>query len=98
MESFAVFSTPANIAAALGIINFAAFAAFGIDKARAERRQRRISEATLLQLAFFGGTPGAYAARTLFRYKTRKQPFCNQLRTIALIQLGALIVLAILFI
>ena len=45
--------------------------------------------ATLLQLAFFGGTPGAYAGRALFRHKTRKQPFCANLHAIAGLQVIA---------
>ncbi|MGN3974947.1 DUF1294 domain-containing protein [Tsuneonella sp. SYSU-LHT278] len=67
-------------------INLAAFAAFGIDKRLAEAQERRISEATLLELAFFGGTLGAYAGRHVFRHKTRKQPFSNNLFTIAVLQ------------
>ena len=47
-------------------INFLIFAAFGIDKAKVERGKRRISESTLLLLALFGGTPGAYAGRVAF--------------------------------
>ena len=81
--------TPANIATALVAMNFAAFAAFGIDKALAENNRRRISEARLLQLAFFGGTPGAYAGRALFRHKTRKQPFSDHLHMIAGMQVFA---------
>ena len=77
---------PENIATAIIAMNFFAFAAFGIDKARAEQGQWRIAEDTLLLLAFFGGTPGAYAGRALFRHKTRKQPFCDQLHTITLLQ------------
>jgi len=77
---------PQNIAAILCAMNFAAFAAFGIDKARAEGGKRRTSEAALLQIAFFGGIIGAYAGRALFRHKTRKQPFSNQLHMIALLQ------------
>jgi uncharacterized membrane protein YsdA (DUF1294 family) len=76
-----------NIATAIVIMNFLAFAAFGIDKARAEQGVWRISEATLLQLAFFGGTAGAYAGRALFRHKTKKQPFSGQLHAIAVMQL-----------
>lgn len=81
--------TPANIATALIAVNFCAFAAFGIDKARAERGAWRISEGTLLRLAFFGGTPGAYAGRAVFRHKTRKQPFCANLKAIAVLQVVA---------
>lgn len=81
------FLTPLNIAFYLIAINFVAFAAFGIDKALAEGGRRRIAEATLLQFAFFGGSPGAYAGRSAFRHKTRKQPFSSNLHTIAVIQL-----------
>ncbi|MDZ4307250.1 DUF1294 domain-containing protein [Allopontixanthobacter sp.] len=78
-------------------VNFATFAAFGIDKAKAERGARRISEAALLQWAFFGGTPAAYAARQLFRHKTRKQPFSNNLHMMAIIQISALAGLLVYF-
>lgn len=75
---------------ALAAINAAAFAAFGIDKARAMAAARRTPEGTLLLLAALGGSPGAYAARALFRHKTRKQPFVTQLWLIALVQIGGL--------
>jgi uncharacterized membrane protein YsdA (DUF1294 family)/cold shock CspA family protein len=52
-----------------------AFAMYWWDKAAALRGGRRTSEATLLGIAVFGGWPGAYVARHLFRHKTRKQPF-----------------------
>lgn len=80
---------PENIVTAIIVMNFLAFAAFGIDKSRAERGAWRISEGTLLQLAFLGGTIGAYAGRAMFRHKTRKQPFSGQLHTIAVLQLCA---------
>lgn len=85
----------AEIIMALAAINFAAFAAFGVDKALAESQAHRISEATLLQLAFFGGIGGAYAGRTLFRHKTRKQPFSNHLHMIAAVQLCAAVFLTV---
>lgn len=72
------------------LVNLAAFAAFGIDKAYAEAGRQRISELTLLTWAFLGGTPGAYAGRALFRHKTRKQPFSSQFHGIAIFQVAAL--------
>lgn len=72
--------------AALAAINAIVFAAFAIDKASAVRARRRIPEARLLMLAALGGTPGAYAARALFRHKTRKQRFCARLHAIAVVQ------------
>lgn len=87
---FAAILTPANLAIALIALNFLAFAAFGIDKAKAERGKRRIAERTLLLLAFLGGTPGAYAGRAAFRHKTRKAPFSRELHTIAAMQVVAI--------
>ena len=82
--------TPANITIALIAINFIAFAAFGLDKAKAERGQYRIAESTLLLFAFLGGTLGAYAGRSVFRHKTRKQPFNFELFGVAVIQMLAI--------
>jgi uncharacterized membrane protein YsdA (DUF1294 family) len=95
--ALSAFLTPTNIATAIIAMNFLAFAAFGIDKARAETGAWRISEGTLLQLAFFGGTVGAYAGRALFRHKTRKQPFSSNLHAIAALQLVAGVGLAVFF-
>ena len=81
---------PANLVCALIAVNFLVFAAFGIDKAKAEAGQWRVQESTLLTFALFGGSPGAYAGRALFRHKTRKQPFNDQLQLIVLLQVLAL--------
>ena len=86
-EPFASFISPAL---ALIALNFTTFAAFGIDKAKAEAGKRRIAESTLLLLAFVGGTPGAYAGRAAFRHKTRKQPFTRELHTVAAMQVTAI--------
>ena len=86
--------TPTTLAAAFIALNLAAFAMFGIDKAKARAGSWRVAESTLLMLAFVGGTLGAYAGRAVFRHKTRKQPFNSNLFAIAVVQvlgLGALI-------
>ncbi|WP_085811360.1 DUF1294 domain-containing protein [Sphingomonas sp. TZW2008] len=62
---------------------------FWQDKQRAIAGRRRIPEANLLGLTLIGGTPGAFAARRLFRHKTHKEPFSTRLMLIAAIQLGA---------
>ena len=80
----------ANIVATLIAINLIAFAAFGLDKAKARRGEYRIAESTLLLFAFLGGTLGAYAGRRAFRHKTRKQPFNSNLFAIAVLQMLAL--------
>ena len=84
---------PANIATYGAAINFAAFAAFGIDKSLAESRARRVPETSLLTLALIGGSLGAYAGRHLFRHKTRKQPFSKMLHAIAALQVAVLVFL-----
>ena len=88
--TLAEFASAANISTAFIGINFAAFAAFGIDKMKAEAGSWRIAESTLLMLALVGGTAGAYAGRKLFRHKTRKQPFSKTLHSIAMLQAFAL--------
>ena len=80
---------PVWIVYALIAANLIAFAAFGIDKSAAERGRWRISEGALLRWAWLGGTLGAYAGRRAFRHKTRKQPFCARLHTIAAAQVLA---------
>lgn len=80
----------AEVVWALAAINLLTFALFGMDKALARSGARRIRESTLLWLAFLGGTPGAYAARGLFRHKTRKQPFSNHLFAIATLKIVAI--------
>ncbi|AQR73903.1 DUF1294 domain-containing protein [Sphingomonas sp. LM7] len=69
-------------------INLWTMLRFWQDKKRAIAGSRRIPEADLLGLAVIGGSPGAFAARHLFRHKTRKQPFSTNLMLIAAIQAG----------
>jgi len=71
-------------------ISISAFTAFGWDKGRAIRGERRIAEKDLLGLALIGGTPGAYLGRWYFRHKTRKASFSGPLHLIALVQIALL--------
>ena len=87
--------SPQTIGIWLATMNVVAFIAFGIDKACARAGHRRISEATLLTWAMVGGTAGAFAGRAVFRHKTRKQPFSSQLFNIAVLQVAAVVGLAI---
>ena len=81
--------------ASLLLLNLFTMLRFWQDKKRAVAGGRRISEAHLLSLALVGGSPGALAARRMFRHKTRKQPFSTWLFLIVAIQAGALIGLAV---
>lgn len=59
----------------LAIINAAALLFMLADKINAKKHVRRIPEATLLGLAFFGGSLGALIGMFLARHKTRRAPF-----------------------
>ncbi|TGX55232.1 DUF1294 domain-containing protein [Sphingomonas gei] len=80
---------------ALLLVNLWTMLGFRDDKQRAIAGRRRIPEADLLALALIGGTPGAFAARHLFRHKTRKQPFSTWLMLIATVQMGVAIGLSL---
>jgi len=73
----------------IAVVNAWTVLRFWQDKWRAIAGERRIPEADLLGLALIGGSPGAFAARHLFRHKTRKEPFSTQLMVIAAVQVGA---------
>lgn len=72
----------------LAAVNLWTMLRFWQDKRRAIAGARRIPERALLGLALIGGSPGAFAARRLFRHKTRKQPFSLYLVLIALTQVS----------
>ena len=61
------------------LINAITFGTFALDKWLATLGARRISERTLLTLAFVGGSAGAVLAQQTLRHKTRKEPFRTQL-------------------
>ncbi len=73
----------------LAAANAAAFAAFFIDKRRAENGGWRISEKTLLVLAFYGGSLGALIGQQALCHKTSKQPFRARLCAIAFFHVAA---------
>lgn len=57
------------------VINIIAFLMYGIDKSKAKRGAWRIPEATLLGIAFFGGSVGAFLGMRVFRHKTKHARF-----------------------
>ncbi|ASK29619.1 hypothetical protein CEY12_05650 [Chryseobacterium sp. T16E-39] len=68
------------------LINVFCFFIFGVDKKRAKKYQRRISENTLLLLTFFGGTIGALSGMFVFRHKILKKSFLLKFGLVVLIQ------------
>lgn len=59
----------------LAAVNLLAFALYGVDKVKAKKGAWRISEATLLLVAFLGGSVGALLGMEVFRHKTRHAKF-----------------------
>ncbi len=59
----------------LGIVNLAAFIAYGLDKYYAIKGKWRIPERTLLLMAGFGGAIGAGLGMLVFHHKVRKPKF-----------------------
>ena len=56
-------------------VNAAAFCLYGIDKRKAMKNRWRIPEATLLGIAFIGGSIGAWVGMQTFRHKTKHWNF-----------------------
>ena len=78
----------AYVAGAYVLMSLVTFAAYGIDKRRAQRGLRRIPESRLHALALLGGWPGAYLGRLRFLHKTRKLGFSLVLHAIALLHVA----------
>ena len=53
-------------------VSVVTFVAYGLDKRRAGRADRRIPEIALHLLELCGGWPGALVAQQVFRHKRRK--------------------------
>lgn len=57
------------------IWNLIVFVLYGLDKYNSKGEGRRISEKTLLVIAFLLGGLGAFFGMHLFRHKTKKRKF-----------------------
>lgn len=87
----------------IGLWNVITFAMMGIDKYKAVRDKRRISEQTLLTAAFLFGSIGSILGALVFHHKTRKikfqilfpiSLFINILMFVGILKLMGYIVLA----
>ncbi|MCA0992472.1 DUF1294 domain-containing protein [Pseudalkalibacillus hwajinpoensis] len=59
----------------LVLINSGSFILMGVDKRRAKKRARRISEKTLWFFIVIGGSIGGYFGMKRFRHKTKHSQF-----------------------
>ena len=77
----------------LFVINTLTFLLYGIDKYKAKKNQWRISEATLLMMAVFGGSIGAWIGMRLWHHKTKHKKFKYGIPVIIIIQVGLVVYL-----
>lgn len=82
-----------NIIMYLIAINLITLLAMYIDKQKAKKSKRRISEKTLFTLVFLGGGIGGIAGMYIFRHKTKKTRFIIGFPAIVIFQI--LVVIAI---
>ena len=83
------------ILAYFAVITIVAFALMGIDKHKAKKGAYRISEASLFITALLGGSLGSVAGMLVFHHKTQHWYFQAFMPLIALLQMAALLTLAI---
>ena len=65
----------AIISGILLTLNLLTFIIYGIDKFKARKAKWRIPESTLLLLAVFGGSIGAWLGLQVWRHKTQHKKF-----------------------
>ena len=70
------------------VMNVLTFIVYGIDKQKAKRGKWRISEKTLMMLAVFGGSIGAWIGMQVFRHKTKHLLFVIGVPLIFFVELG----------
>jgi uncharacterized membrane protein YsdA (DUF1294 family) len=75
---------------ALLFFNALCFLLFFLDKQKARRGQRRISEKTLHLATLAGAAPGAWAAIFLLHHKNRKSAFWGVTLLLTILQGAAL--------
>ena len=79
----------------LAVITLVTFFLFGIDKYKAKKSKWRVKESTLIWLAVFGGSVGAWLGMKVWHHKTQHNKFRIGIPAIFLLQVA--LVLAILY-
>ncbi len=68
-------------------MNIWAFRLFAKDKSSAKRKTRRVSEAKLMRVCFFGGATGGLIGMNVFHHKTLKKKFTVGITLMFIVQL-----------
>ena len=76
------------------IINILTFIVYGIDKLKAKKGKWRIPESTLLLLAVFGGSIGAFLGMKVWHHKTMHKKFKYGVPLIIIIQFSVFLYLS----
>ncbi len=76
------------------LANVVTFITYGIDKYKAKNVKWRISEATLLLMAVFGGSVGAWLGMKAFHHKTMHKKFYIGMPAIIVLQIALAVWLA----
>lgn len=76
------------------LVNVVTFIIYGIDKYKAIKGKWRIPEATLLLMAVFGGSIGAWLGMRIFHHKTMHKKFYIDVPTITILQIALAVWLA----
>ena len=76
------------------LVNVVTFIIYGIDKYKAIKEKWRIPEATLLLMAVFGGSIGAWLGMRVFHHKTTHRKFNIGVPTIIILQIALAVWLA----
>ena len=82
-----------NYLTLLGIWNVVVFLLYGIDKWCAVNDKWRISEKTLISVAFLMGAVGAMLGMRTFRHKTKKKMFQALIALAFLVNAGVLLLI-----
>jgi uncharacterized membrane protein YsdA (DUF1294 family) len=78
----------AIISGILLTLNLLTFIIYGIDKFKAKKAKWRIPESTLLLLAVFGGSIGAWLGLQVWRHKTQHKKFYIGIPVIMAVQMA----------
>lgn len=86
-----------GIASYLLVLSIAAIWMTVSDKLRAQKDRRRISESSLLLVAFFGGAFAEYCAMRIIRHKTLHKKFMIGLPFMIVLHLAVAVILFLRF-